>query len=155
MAPHSSTLATWCQELTHLKRPWCWQRLRAGGEGDDTRWDGWMTSPTRWTWVWASSRSWWWTGKPGVLQSMGSKSRDRPEWRKKNNYTHIYATGSLCCTPQTLQINHASVKICVPTDKISGFSIASMTWVKYQFKDYWLYISKQQLYVENMNFDII
>ena len=63
------SLATWCEELTHLKRPWCWEWLKAGGEGDDRGWDGW--SPTQWTWVWASSRSWWWTGKPGVLQSMG------------------------------------------------------------------------------------
>ena len=53
------------------KRPWCWERLKAGGEGGDRGWDGWMASPTRWTWVWASSRSWWWTGRPGVLQSLG------------------------------------------------------------------------------------
>ena len=53
------------------KRPWCWERLKAGGEGDDRGWDSWMTSPTQWTWVWASSRSWWWTGKPGMLQFMG------------------------------------------------------------------------------------
>ena len=66
-----NTLATWCKELTHWKRPWCWERLKAGGEGDDRGWDGWMASPTRWTWVWVSSGSWWWTGKPGVLQSMG------------------------------------------------------------------------------------
>ena len=64
-------LATWCEELTHWKRPWCWERLKAGGEGDDRGWDGWMASPTWWTWVWASFGSWWWTGKPGVLQSMG------------------------------------------------------------------------------------
>ena len=69
----SNTLATWCKELTHWKRPWCWERFKAGGEGDDRGWDGWMESPTQWTWVWASSRSWWWTGKPGVLQSMGSQ----------------------------------------------------------------------------------
>ena len=69
----SNTLSTWCKELTHWKRPWCWERLRAGGEGDDRGWDGWMASPTQWTWVWISSRSWWWTGKPGVLQSMGSQ----------------------------------------------------------------------------------
>ena len=69
----SSTLATWCKQLTRWKRPWCWERLRAGGEGDDRGWDGWMASLTQWTWVWTSSRSWWWTGKPGVLQSMGSK----------------------------------------------------------------------------------
>ena len=68
---NSNTLATWCEELMHWKRPWCWKRLRAGEEGDDRGWDGWMASPTRWTWVWASSGSWRWTGKPGVLESMG------------------------------------------------------------------------------------
>ena len=52
----------------------CWERLRAGGEGDDRGWDGWMVSLTWWTWVWASSGGWWWTGKPGVLQPMGSQS---------------------------------------------------------------------------------
>ena len=67
----SNTLPTWCEELTHLKRPWCWERLKMGGEGDDRGWDGWMASLTWWTWVWASSGSWWWTGKPGMLQSMG------------------------------------------------------------------------------------
>ena len=66
-------LATWCKELTHWKRPWCWERLKAGGEGDDRGWDGWMTSPIQWTWVWVSSGSWWWTGRPGILQSMGSQ----------------------------------------------------------------------------------
>ena len=69
----SSTLAAWCKELSHWKRPWWWERLKSGGEGDDRRWDGWMASPTRWTWVWASSGSWWWTGKPGVLPSLGSQ----------------------------------------------------------------------------------
>ena len=52
---------------------WCWERLKAGGDGEDRGWDSWMASPTRWTWVWVSSGSWWWTGKPGVLQSMGSQ----------------------------------------------------------------------------------
>ena len=68
----SNTLATWCKELTYLKRPWCWERLKEG-EGDDRGWDGWMASMTQRTWIWASSGSWWWTGKPGVLQSMGSQ----------------------------------------------------------------------------------
>ena len=54
---NSNTLATWCEVLTHLKRPWCWERLKAAGEGDDRGWDGWMASPTQWTWVWANSRS--------------------------------------------------------------------------------------------------
>ena len=57
-------------KLTHWKRPWCWERLKAGGEGDDRGWDGWMASPTQRTWVWVSSGSWWWTGKPGVLRFM-------------------------------------------------------------------------------------
>ena len=79
------------------KRPWCWERLKTGGEGDDRGgegddrgWDGWhhqrIASPTRWTWVWASSGSWWWTGKPGVLQSMGSQ-RIRHDWVTELNWT--------------------------------------------------------------------
>ena len=61
------------QRAFHWKRPWCWERLRAGGEEDDRECDGWMVSPTQWTWVCINSRSWWWTGRPGVLQSMGRK----------------------------------------------------------------------------------
>jgi len=70
---NSNTLATWYEELTYLKRPWCWERLKAGGEGDDRRWDGWMVSLIQRTWIWISSGSWWWTGRPGVLQSMESQ----------------------------------------------------------------------------------
>ena len=77
---NSNTLATWCEELTPWKRPWRWARLKAGGEGDDKGWDGWMASLTRWTWVWASSRGWWWTGKPGMLQSRGCKELDTTAW---------------------------------------------------------------------------
>ena len=65
--------ATWCEELTHWKRPWCWERLKAGGEGDKRGWGGWTASLTQWRWVWVNSRSWWWTGRPGVLQTMGSQ----------------------------------------------------------------------------------
>ena len=60
-----------CKELTRWERPWCWERLKAGGEGDNRGRDGWMASPTWWTWVWTSSGSCWWTGKLGILQSMG------------------------------------------------------------------------------------
>ena len=63
----SNTLATYCKEPTHKKRLWCWERLKAEGEGDDRGWDGWMASPTEWTWVWVNFGSWWWTGRPGVL----------------------------------------------------------------------------------------
>ena len=69
----SNPLATSCEELTHWKRFWCWERLKAREEGDDRGWDGWMASLTQWIWTWASSRSWWWTEKPGGLQSMGSQ----------------------------------------------------------------------------------
>ena len=54
---------------------WCWERLKAGGEGNDRGWDGWMALLTQWTWVWVNSGSWWWAGRPGVLRFMGSQSR--------------------------------------------------------------------------------
>ena len=74
------TLATWCEEVTPWKIPWCWERLKAGGEEKGmTGWDSWMASLTQWTWFWVDSRSWWRTGKPGVLQSMGSQ-RVRHDW---------------------------------------------------------------------------
>ena len=80
-----NTLATWYEELTHLKRPWCWERLKAGGEGDERGWDGWMASPTQRTRVWVDSTSWWWTGRPGVLQFMGSQ-RVRHDWATELNW---------------------------------------------------------------------
>ena len=74
----SNILATWCEELTHLKSPWCWARLKVGGEGADRGWDCWMATLTRWT----SSGNWWWTGKPGVLQVFLQQwsSRTRQDW---------------------------------------------------------------------------
>ena len=71
---HSSTLVTWCKEPTHWKRLWCWERWKAGEEGDDRGWDGWRASLTQWTWVWASSGRQWKMEKPGVWQSMGLQS---------------------------------------------------------------------------------
>ena len=85
---NSNTLATWCEELTYLKRPWCWERLKAGGEGDDRGWDGWMASLTRWTWVWVNSRSWWWTGRPGMLRFMGLQ-RVRHDWVTELNWLYV------------------------------------------------------------------
>ena len=67
------------------KRPSCRQRLQTGGEGNDRRWDGWMASLTQGAWVWASSRSWWWTGKPDVLQSMGSQNVGH-DWATELNW---------------------------------------------------------------------
>ena len=86
----------WCKELTHWKRPWCWERLKVGEE-DDRGWDGWMASPTWWTWVWASSRGWWWTGKHGMLQSLGSQRVGHDWWTELNWTWHSanYADGAL------------------------------------------------------------
>ena len=83
---NSNTLATWCEELTRWKRPWCWERLRAGREGDVRRWDGWLAFPTQWIWVWVDSGSLWWTGRPGVLRLMGSQ-RVGYDWVTELNWT--------------------------------------------------------------------
>ena len=74
--------------LTNWKRHWCWERLRAGGEGDDRGWASWMASPTQWTWVWANSGSWWWTGRPGVLRFVGLQ-RVGHDWATELNWRII------------------------------------------------------------------
>ena len=89
--PPNSTLATSCKQLTHWKKLWCWEGSGAGGEGDDRGWDGWMASPTWWTWVWVNSRSWWWTGRPGVLQFMGSQTVGH-DWVTELNWTEDIKT---------------------------------------------------------------
>ena len=80
----------WCKELTHLKRLWCWERLKVGGEWDDGGWDGWMASLTWWTWIWASSGSWWWIGRPGVLQSIGLQ-RVGHDWATELNSLFMWS----------------------------------------------------------------
>ena len=103
-------LAIWYEELTHLKRPWCWERLKAGEEGDDKGWNGWMASPTQWPWVWVNSGSWWWTGRPGMLQFMGSQwaGHDRatklnwtePNFQKSNKCSFLWSLPihfKICC----------------------------------------------------------
>ena len=95
---NSNILATWCKELTHLKRPWCWEWLRAGGEGDDREWDGWMVSLTWWTWVWVNFRSWWWTRRPDVLQFMWSQ-RVGHDWATELNRLNV------CYSPKFIPWN--------------------------------------------------
>ena len=102
-------LATWCEELTHWKRPWCWERLKAGGEGDNRGWDGWVISWTRWTWVCVSSGSWWWTGRPAVMYSMGLQT-DRHDWASELNWT-AYFKIPVCFPPK---------KSLLPEYKITG-----------------------------------
>ena len=95
-----NTLATWCEEWTHLKKPWCWERLKAG-EGDDRGLNGWMASPIQWTWAWVNSGSWWWTGKPGMMQSMGLQ-RVRHDWVTELNRTDTPRIGAPQYIRQTL-----------------------------------------------------
>ena len=99
-------LASSCEEPTHWKRPWCWKRLKAGGERDDRGWGGWMASLLWWAWVWASSRRGWWTGEPGMLQSMVAESRTR--LRDWTTMIYIYTTpfpwkDAACVCFQTLK----------------------------------------------------
>ena len=106
---NSNILATWCKEPTHWKRPWCWERLKAGGERDDRGQDGWMVLPTRCMWVWASSGSWWWTGRPGVLQSMESQRVWLSKWtelilpRADRSVLTLLTHHALPILPQTWQ----------------------------------------------------
>ena len=108
---------TLCKELTHWKRPWCWEGLGAGGEGDNRGWDGWMASPTRWTWVWVISGSWWWTGRPGMLRFMGSQ-RVGHDWATELNWyvSHmisIHSSGDALwsCFRVLAVVNSATVNI--------------------------------------------
>ena len=80
---NSNTLATWWEELTHLKRPWCWERLKAGGEGDDRGWNVWMASPTQWRWVWVNSGSCWWTAWCAAGHGV-TESRTLSDWTELN-----------------------------------------------------------------------
>ena len=84
---HRSDLATCYKDLTPWKRPWCCERLKAGGEGDNRGWDGWMASPTQWTWVWVNSGSWQWAGRLARCSPWGHKESDTTE---RLNWTDLY-----------------------------------------------------------------
>ena len=113
------TLATWCKELPPWKRPWFWERLKAGGEGVDRGWDGWMASLSRWTWVWVNSGSWWWTGRPGVLRFMGSQ-RVRQDLANKRQqkfflrfFSHIGYYRILTRVPCAIQLVLVDYLFCI------------------------------------------
>ena len=120
----SNTLATWHKELTHLKRPWCWEGLRAGGEGEDRGLDGWMASLTQWTWVWIDFGSWWRTGRPDILRFMGSQ-RVGHDWVTKLNWILLQRLDTLArtiiplhvrgvlpsCLPPILLFIHPSINL--------------------------------------------
>ena len=106
---NSNTLVTSCEELTHWKRLWCWEGLGAGGEGDDRGWDGWMASPTQWTWECVNSGSWWWTGRPGVLWFMGSQ-RVGHNWATELNRTLTISLKALSPNVVPLRIRASTYK---------------------------------------------
>ena len=142
---NSSTLATSCEELIHWKRLWCWEGLGAGGEGDDRGWDGWMASPTRWTWVWVNSGSWWWTGSPGVLRFMGSQ-RVGHNWATELN-VWSYSSGGpkskVCLTEWIWRFWQS----CVPSRGSWGESVSCPSpsfWSLAVLLDPWLLLSSWQ-----------
>ena len=105
-------MATWYEELTHLKRHWYWERLKVKGEGVDRGWDGCLAFPTQWTWVWINSGSWWWTGRPGVLQSMGSQRVGHHDWATELNWRFSgpkYLFLILCYCLNILNCSHNSL----------------------------------------------
>ena len=79
------------------KDPGCWEGLKAGGEADDIGWDGWMASPTQWTWVWTSAGSWWWTWEPGVLQSMDGRESDTTEQLNRTELSWVMCAQLFSC----------------------------------------------------------
>ena len=118
-------LTPYSEELTHWKRPWCWEGLQAGGEGDARGWDFWVASPTRWTWVWVNSGSWWWTGRPGMLWFRGSQwvghdwvtELNRTEysivWMYHFLFIHSSTDGHLDCFYLLAVVNSAAMSLCV------------------------------------------
>ena len=115
---NSNTLATWCEELTHWKRPWCLKRLRAGGEGDDKGWDAWIASPTQWTWLWVYSRSWWWTGRPSMLWFIRLQ-RVRHDWVTELNWTDLNIVKAI--------YDKSTAKITLNVEKLKAFPLKSGT----------------------------
>ena len=99
---------TSCEELIHWKRPWCWEGLGAGGEGDDRGWDGWMASPTRWAWVWVNPGSLWWTGRPGVLWFMGLQGVGH-DWGTELNWSKNWCWRRLLRVPWTARRSNQSI----------------------------------------------
>ena len=140
-------LATWCEELTHSKRPRCWERLKTEGEGENRGWDGWMASPTQWTWVGVNSRSWWRTGRPSVLWFMGSQ-RVWHDWETELKWTgRKEGQGSLrrcspwCLTAKSLQscpMLWDPIDGSPPGSPVPGILQArALEWVAISFSNAW------------------
>ena len=130
--------ATWCEELTLWKRLWCWERLEVGGEGDNGEWDGWMASPTKWKWVWVNSGSWWWTGKPGMLQSMGLQ-RVGHNWVTELNWTELNQSHNMSC------FYLAAYRFCMSTSPNQGYLRPSLSFHNKAFSLFCLPLSINQM----------
>ena len=113
-----------------------WEGLGAGGEGDDRGWDGWMTSLTRWTWVWVNSRSWWWTGRPGVLQFMGLQ-RVEHDWATEPNWTELNGHLTPKLTFSAYSVSY-SVKTFVNVLQPSPCNLRSFYHLGQITTDFWL-----------------
>ena len=119
-----------CEEFTHWKRLWCWERLGAGGEGDDRGWDGWKASLTWWMWVWVNSGSWWWTGRPGLLRFMGSQ-RVGHNWATELNAIEMIYILVSCKGMVEIQLTQ------------HGFELSSFTFM-------WIFLNKYILLCDSL-----
>ena len=111
----------------HWKRPWCWERLKVG-EGDDRGWDGWMALPSQWTWVWVNSRSWWWTGRHGVLQFMGSQTVEH-DWATELSWTFTHKEPFCTCAVSPLSQERGEWRSFNPFNEHSGLICFRMDWL--------------------------
>ena len=119
--------------MTHWKRLWCWEGLGAGREGKDRGWDGWMASPTWWTWVWVNSGSCWWTQRPVMLQSMALQ-RVQHNWATELNWTELKL--------KLIYFNFSSILSF--SEKLFVFILTIVQQVK--TTPWWLFVCKIQLY---------
>ena len=111
------------QKADSLEKTLCWERLKAGGEGNNRGWDSWMASLILWAWVWAGSGNWWWTRQPGMLQSMRSQS----DTTKQLNWL-IECYGLNCVAISMASISY--FEILTPNPRMWVFENRLINWVK-------------------------
>ena len=114
-------LATWCEGLTQV-----WERLKAGGEGDNRGWDGWMASLTQWRWIWVNSGRWWWTRRPGMLQSMGSQ-RVGHDWVTELSWTALQYFVGFCHKTAWINYNVSPPSLSFPSTLLHHHSRSSQS----------------------------
>ena len=137
-----STLATWWEELIHWKRAWYWERLRAGREGDNRGWDGWMASLTQWTRIWVNSRSWRWTGRPGLLHSTGLQTVGH-DWATELNWvlTAVHGGVSLGVAHTLLFLQITGSRVLQLSTCSSQTSLPCCMWCLNSLTSNWTHIT--------------